>query len=135
MLYCTVLYCSVLYCTVLLNYMLYTFLLQIVCFYGHTVQYCTLYFTFFLFTIFTSDDSDEPKGLVDHLPRRLLREHAEKRVRRRAPLNRERTENASDSDEDDVAIPEDPRKWGMTNPGLVGSRVPAFVPMAILWAV
>lgn len=79
---------------------------------------------------FTSDDSDEPTGLVSHLPRRLLREHAEKRVRRRAPLNRERTENDSDdSDEDDVAIPEDPKKWVKTNPGLVGSRVPAFVPM------
>lgn len=56
----------------------------------------------------------------------MLREHAEKRTRRRAPLNRCRLENNSD-DEDDLPVPEDPRKWSKDDSGLVGSRLPAFV--------
>ena len=86
-----------------------------------------------ILVIFTSlcasDDSDEPTGLVSHLPRRLLREHAEKRKRKRAPINRLVQEADSDSDEDDndVVLPIDPSMWSQANTGLVGSRIPPFV--------
>ena len=95
----------------------------------HSVYIHTVYKHSFLLQSFTSDDSDEPGGLVCHLPRRLLREHAEKRVRRRAPLNRQRTENNDDTDdEDEKAIPKEGiHQWRKTDAGLVGSRVPAFV--------
>lgn len=79
-----------------------------------------------------SDDSDEPTGLVSHLPRRLLGEHAEKQRRRRAPLNKQHLEAASDTDDDDdLPIREDPTKWRKANSGLVGSRVPPFVKVAM----
>ena len=83
----------------------------------------------FTLHLFTSDDSDEPTGLVSHLPQRLLKEHAEKRRRKRAPLNRALLEADSDSEEDieDVVIPVDPFKWSQADTGLVGSRIPPFV--------
>ena len=102
---------------------------------GPATQHC-FFNTFFhiienVFTVhlFTSDDSDEPTGLVSHLPRRLLKEHAEKRRRKRAPLNRALLEADSDSEEDidDVVIPVDPGKWSQADTGLVGSRIPPFV--------
>jgi len=85
--------------------------------------------TFFIqYNLLFSDDSDEPTGLVSHLPRRLLREHAQKRTRRRAPLNRQHLEAASDTDsDDDVAITDLQAKWSKVDSGLVGSRVAPFV--------
>lgn len=77
-----------------------------------------------------SDDSDEPTGLVCHLPRRILREHAEKRRRRRAVTNQATLEADSDDEDDDgdVQQPVDPGRWFKKDPELLGSRVPAFVP-------
>jgi hypothetical protein len=76
------------------------------------------------------DDSDEPTGLISHLPRRILREHAEKRKRRRAVTNEATLEADSDNedDEDDVQQPVESGRWLKKDPELLGSRVPAFVP-------
>ena len=72
-----------------------------------------------------SDDSDEPTGLVTHLPRRLLGSQAQMRKRKRAPLNR--TSLEADSDDEDDEPPENPGRWSKVDPKLVGSRIPTFI--------
>lgn len=73
---------------------------------------------------FCLDDSDNPSGLVSHLPRRLLAGQAQRRQRKRAATNREALE--ADSSDEEEEPPIDPGKFTKKNPGLLGSRIPPF---------
>lgn len=94
--------------------------------------------------IYFLDDSDEPAGLVDHLPRRLLAVEPEERVRRRSGIGGKgallgrgvRLEAdiiSSDNDEEDrstasqqVSMTND-HQWKRKNPDMVGTCTPSFV--------
>ena len=79
-----------------------------------------------------SDDSDNPEGVVDHLPRRILGGPASVNKKRRAS-NKRRLE--ADSDEEGEGQARQPRPavqrqeriWNKTNSGMVGSKVPEFI--------
>ncbi len=71
------------------------------------------------------DDSDAPRGLVHHLPRRLLKGQAQLRKRRKAATGKRlEAETDSESDEEEE---EDKEKWSKTDPGLLGTKTPPFV--------
>lgn len=87
----------------------------------------------FILYFILPDDSDAPTGLVAHLPRRLLGEHAEKRKRKRASIgNRDKrleADSNSDSDTEETVRRDIPRQWTRQDPKLVGSKVPPFEPV------
>jgi hypothetical protein len=83
-----------------------------------------------------SDDSDDPSGLIDHLPRRLLGAHAEKRKRKRVTVGSKgdklqasgsRLQAGSDSEGDEGEEDEGVSgQWSKKSTGLVGSKTPSF---------
>jgi hypothetical protein len=78
--------------------------------------------------VFSSDDSDEPTGEVRHLPRRLLNVRAEAKKRKRSDIgNKTRRLEADESGEEDSGDGMLPGQWSHKNPGLVGTKIPAFV--------
>jgi len=71
------------------------------------------------------DDSDEPTGMVRHLPRRLLGGQAQVRKRKKAATgNRVEAESGSDSEGEEREVK---GKWSSTDPGLLGTKTPEFV--------
>lgn len=88
------------------------------------VYFGTVTFSYFL------DDSDEPTGLVRHLPRRLLGAQAEKRKRKSSGignrLSRLEADGDNDSNDDEVMEPEQ-GQWSHRDPALVGTKIPPFI--------
>jgi hypothetical protein len=78
--------------------------------------------------IHVADDSDEPSGLVRHLPRRLLGVQAEKRKRKRAAIGNKVTRVEADSDsEDEQQAEASVGQWSRKNPEKLGTNIPAFI--------
>jgi hypothetical protein len=77
--------------------------------------------TYFLFL----DDSDDPEGLVRHLPTRLLKAGAQKRTKKRSAIGN-RLEAATSDEEEDDDVPEvrEAGTWSHQNTDMIGSRVP-----------
>ncbi len=73
-----------------------------------------------------SDDSDEPDGIADHLPRRLLKAGAQKRTKQKSAAGN-RLETVSSEEEDDDVPVVNLGKWSKTDSGLVGSKVPPYI--------
>lgn len=75
--------------------------------------------------ILFTDDSDEPEGLVRHIPRRLLGSRAHSRKRKRANIGNRtgRLEADSDSEDEPAAARPLPGQWTPRDPGLLGSKV------------
>jgi len=73
-----------------------------------------------------SDDSDEPDGIADHLPRRLLKAGAQKRTKQKSAAGN-RLETVSSEEEDDDVPAVNLGKWSKTDSGLVGSKVPPYI--------
>lgn len=82
-------------------------------------------------TFFFADDSDDPTGLVTHLPRRLLGGAAVAKRRKLSAIGGRaaRLEAASDSEEEEGVRERDPilpQDWSRTNPKRVGTNTPEF---------
>lgn len=86
------------------------------------------YSTSFIFLLTIScflDDSDEPEGLVRHLPSRLLKAAAQKRTKKKGAIG-DRLEAAS-TDEEDDEITTTTGRWSRKDTGKVGSKVPVYI--------
>jgi hypothetical protein len=83
----------------------------------------TFQFTNFLLFL---DDSDNPTGKVDHLPRRILSAIGERRKRRKKRKGRVQVD-ADTEDEEEPAAENIRAAWSRTDPGKVGSRVRDWV--------
>lgn len=73
------------------------------------------------------DDSDDPEGLVRHLPRRLLKAGAQKRTKKRSAVGNRLEAASSDEDDDDDGDAREVGNWSRKKLGTVGSKVPEFV--------
>ena len=89
-----------------------------------------------------SDDSDQPEGLVQHFPRRILGSGAQSRKRKRADIGGRQRRLETEEDSEDRSQepggsgdrrppagrrPPTTRNWGNADPGLVGTKVPDFI--------
>lgn len=80
-----------------------------------------------LFFLCCLDDSDEPEGLVRHLPRRVLRAGGQKRTKKLVGTRMEADEDEDEDEEEDVPANEDLGQWSRRDLARVGSRIPPFV--------
>jgi hypothetical protein len=74
------------------------------------------------------DDSDEPEGLVRHLPTRLLKAGAQKRTKKWSAIgNRLEAATSDEEENDDVQEVRETGNWSRQNSDMVGSRVSVWV--------
>lgn len=86
------------------------------------LQHCTVSVTFVIFL----DDSDDPTGKMDHLPRRILSamgQRKKKMVKRKGKVNM----GAETEDEEEAEPANSRADWSRKDPAKVGSRVRDWV--------